>query len=178
VSSNGIVTHAAEAPVITRADGEALRHIWPWLRSKLEIVKHKALVSQRRQGLTRSYATWIPEHIRVAIIRGLANPPQNTVELWLVNSQVARADGFFITSCPFDEFIQVQLTLFIWIGYSERAGLLEKCEPFVDRLALDRGCIQIEHVSGRMAGWMKRQASCGNGRVWRLSQMTFRKELQ
>jgi hypothetical protein len=174
MESNGVAAHAEAAPVIVRADGEALRSHWKWLCAGLETVKAKALASQRKQGLTRSYTVWLPAHIRVAIIKGLMG--QSTVELYLVNSRGRDADGFFITSCPFDEFIQVQLTLFLWIAYSEKAGLLEKCEPFLDKLAEDRGVLAIEHVSGRMA-WGRRMQTCGNGRRWRLSQLIWRKEL-
>ena len=162
-------------PILKRCDGEGLRAHWSWLRSKLEIVKRKALVAQKRNGLTRSYATWIPEQVRMAIIKGLAS--QNTVELHWVMDEEGAIDGFVLSSYPFDEFLQAPLTFFIWVGYSEKAGLLERVEPLIDGLALDRGCIQIEHISGRM-GWIRRQRNLGLDRGgWKLSQLHFRKEL-
>jgi hypothetical protein len=168
-------TQEVKLPILKRCDGEGLRAHWPWLRSKLEIVKKKALVAQKRNGLTRSYATWIPEQIRMAIIKGLAS--QNTVELHWVMDEDGAIDGFVLSSYPFDEFLQAPLTFFIWVGYSEKAGLLERVEPLIDGLALDRGCIQIEHISGRM-GWIRRQRNLGLDRGgWKLSQLHYRKEL-
>ena len=163
-------------PILKRCDGEGLRAHWPWLRAKLEIVKRKALVAQKRNGLTRSYATWIPEQVRMAIIKGLA--VQNTVELhWVMDEEDGAIDGFVLSSYPFDEFLQAPLTFFIWIGYSEKAGLLERVEPLIDQLALDRGCCQIEHISGRM-GWFRRQRNLGaNYGGWKMSQIHYRKEL-
>ena len=139
-------------------------------------MKRKALVAQKRNGLTRSYATWIPEQVRMAIIKGLA--VQNTVELhWVMDEEDGAIDGFVLSSYPFDEFLQAPLTFFIWIGYSEKAGLLERVEPLIDQLALDRGCCQIEHISGRM-GWFRRQRNLGaNYGGWKMSQIHYRKEL-
>jgi hypothetical protein len=161
-------TTPASFPQIVRCDGAMLARYWPFLEEKLLIIKHKTDVAQRKAGLTQSQVTWTPQQIRFAVLKGLIG--QNTVELYLV-MEGAEVLGFFVTSCPPDEFLQVPLVLHLWIAWSGKPRLLEQCEPFLKELKRQRHCMVIQHTSGRQ-GWLRR-----NTPGWKLSQLIYRCEV-
>jgi hypothetical protein len=167
---NGHTPDAATVtvPQIVRCDGAMLAEHWPFIRSKLLEVKRKTDHAQKKAGLTEAATMWLPEHIRIAIIKGLIG--QNTCELYLV-FEAGKVAGFFVTSCPPDEFLQVPLILHLWIAWSGSPRLLERCEPFLKELKRQRGCVVIQHTSGRQ-GWLRR-----NTPGWKLSQLVYRCEV-
>lgn len=168
MATNGHIEVQTTKPDIRKCDLPLLEDCWPVVREKLLFLQRKAVLSQKRAGLKADTLTWIPEQIRMAVLKGLAS--QNTIELYLV-FEGNRMVGFFITSNPPDEFANVPLVLHLWMVWSSVDGLIERCEPFVDNLARKRGCLVLQHTSGR-TGWMRR-----NPRGWRLSQMIWRKDL-
>lgn len=144
------------------------------MRTQLIRIKEKAALAQKRVGFKHSVSHWLPEHVRMAILAGLAG--RNTVELYFVVDPARGEEnvlGFFIVSSQPDEFAQVPLVMTVWMVWA-RPGhgyLVDMLLPYVERLAIERGCVELQHVSGRM-GHMRKP------RGFRVSQYVYRKEVQ
>lgn len=153
---------------LQRIDARALEAHWPWIRERVLIITKKIRLAYKKRGL-EGPPNGTPEQIRQVILMGLAN--QNTVEAWFVLDWDAAIRGFFTTTAPFDEFLRVQLVLYVWHAWGE-PGVMAQVESLVEKEARRRGMLAVEHESSRME-WAARHRKDG----YRLARMTWRKEL-
>jgi hypothetical protein len=166
------------------ADKAMLDRHWPFLRHKLLLIRARverpswAEFYRFRKDpaaiVSRMRARWIPEQVRFAVLRGLVgNSPSSTEMFFFVEGQNEIVRGFIITTCDPDPFTQVPMDLFVWLGWTDTPGLLERADPLVDALARERGCSGVEFMSSR-ATFMRRLSNIG----YRMKFMILRKELE
>lgn len=184
--------HLIEAPTqrapdlrVIKADTDALKAHWPWLREKLVLIKRNTEFPEARQRpfgvpqgemLVKGRIRWIPEQVRFSIMRGILK--QNSVELFLfVGPDYAGRDdeikGFAITTCDIDPFLNIPIDFVGWLGWCKpEPRMAEAIEMRLEDLARERGCTGMEHTSARM-GWGRRGAKLG----YQLKWVIWRKEL-
>lgn len=175
---------AADSLRVVKADMNALKAHWPWLRDKLLLIKRNTEYPKLRDRLpwkergemaVRGRIRWIPEQIRFAIMQGIFG--KNSVELFFfVGPDFEGRDdeikAFVITTCDSDPFLHVPVDFIGWLGWSKYPHLMEQVDVRLEDLARERGCTGIEHTTAR-EGWGRRTARWGYKKKWTI----WRKEL-
>lgn len=119
-----------------------LAEVWPWVRQRLERIKKK----------DKSAGNWTSEHVRFALLQGMAKPPGSLVELFLAVDEGTVIRGFIVTVVRIDQYLNIPWTLYIWLGSLNR-GLMRRFLPWLEEMARERGLSEIKFESGRF-GWM------------------------
>lgn len=155
---------------LQKIDGVALAAHWPWIRQKLLVIHHKCEVAYNKRGLKLPPQP-LPEQVRQVILNGLMG--KNAVEAYFVLDASDAICGFFTTNCPFDDFYQTQLTMFVWHAWGT-PGVMKAVEPQVEGIARQRGMLAVEHDSPRLE-WHSRHRKDHDG--FTLARMVWRKEI-
>lgn len=159
--TNGKVA-TAERWSLVKLDADAVRTLWhkEILPGLLE-VKRK----DKRSG------QWLPEHVRAAIDAGHLGRHFCECHL-IVPGGSDKPVGFVVLRLYNDEFVQVPLSLFIWITYCREPRAMKYVIPQLEKRARDIGVRYLDGISSR-AAWLRRLRPFG----FRCHQMILRKEL-
>ena len=142
---------------------EMLTDVWPYVRDRLEVIKKKDKSTQH----------WLPEHVRHAVMQGLFG--QNMTELYVALDTDNSIYGFIVTEVLFDRFVNIPLTLWIWVGWLNRE-MIDRMTPWLEKIAKERGLTRIEWDSGRF-GWLGTVSQLKTA-GFRLVKQGFRKEIR
>lgn len=169
---NGTTEHNTEVPKLSliRADRAMLDNNWPFIRRKLVALKAKY-----KRKAPRTKLRWIPEQVRIGIIRGFEN---DSVQLFFSLDPAGIIKAFAITEVAFDPFRHAPIDMFIWILWADstptkgirNARVLERSIDLLAKEAVTRGCIGLKHMSPFVA-WGRRTEKMGFNLeyiVWRL----------
>lgn len=144
---------------------EMLNEVWPYVRPRLERIKKK----------DKAAGNWVPEHVRLAIVQGMAKPPTSMVELFVGLDPEGNIHGFIVTVVRVDYYLNLPWTLYIWCGWLNRK-LIKQLTPWLEKLARERGLTGIEFESGRF-GWMGSIRKLMNAGFY-CKHYTYRKEVR
>ncbi len=141
-------------------NGEMLVALWPWLRRGLVQIQQK----------NPPHAKWMPEHLRLEIIKGLAG--QSGTECFIAHDGDTEALHGFLIACPLiDPFVNLPLSWFVWMC-NLAPGTLDRVLPEFEQMARDRGYRRWQWVTSRK-GWLRRAARFGAQMI----EITISKEL-
>ena len=166
------------------ADRATLDAHWPFLRRKLLIIRARTerptwsewfrYRNNPDAVISRMRARWIPEQVRGAIMRGFSpNTPSSTELFFFVEGQNQAVRAFIITTSDPDPFTQVPLDFFVWLGWTETPGLIERADPLVEALARERCCTAVEFMTSRQS-FVTRMWKLG----YRIKFLILRRELE
>lgn len=160
---------------------------WSFIRQKLAELREKYEIQAPLVPLR-----WEPEHFLFEIRKHLQGGFQASgVELFLAlgieeGETEETLQGFFITTLQYDSFLHIPLDFHVWIACAWRKYVLEAALLQGDRIAMDRGCTAIEHMSPFL-GWKRRQEMMMRklrtvygleaGNEWRLKYVIWRRSL-
>lgn len=157
---NGVAVAAAQSTYsLILCDAPLLIKAWPFIRRGLLKIKQK----DKRSG------QWIPEHVRQRIEAGFKGII--FCECYLCVEDGGNPVGFCVLTCGNDEFVQVPLSLFMWITYCEKplSKVMPQVLPALIKRRDEMGLLYIDGVSSRW-GWMKNLMRHG----FRVHQYIFR----
>lgn len=143
--TNGKVKAKVERWSLVRVDAEGVKTLWPsYIRPALAKVKFK----------DPHAGSWLPEHVRAAIDAGMMG--RHFCECHLVVPVSSdKPVGFVILRMYNDEFVQVPLSLFVWISYLTEPRAMKDVIAALDKRAREIGVSHIEGISSRTS-WMRR----------------------
>ena len=186
---NGHIAETPQAEVsdlrTIKADMNALKAHWPWLREKLLIIKRnneypdaKDRPHGQPQGecMVRGRCRWIPEQIRFEIMRGILNQTSTELFFFVGSDFESRNDeikGFAVTTCNVDPFLHIPADFVAWLGWSSSWRITDEIRVRLEDLGRERGCTATEHMSPRTGWAAKRWAKVG----YFLKYVVWRKEL-
>ena len=113
-SANGAPKVARKLLHLVRANKDQVRDLWPFVRRGCLTVKAKT----QADDLTDDSGNWTPEHIRAQL--ELFFTGRSSCELWLITEEGGAIRGFLVTvisTCP---YIQVPISLLVWVAYTAR----------------------------------------------------------
>lgn len=172
--ANGFVkepARQAKALHLVKANQEQVQKIWPLVRRGCLSVKAKT----REHDGTDASGNWTPEHIRAQIELGYVG--KSSCELWLITDGDDKVHGFLVTvisNCP---YLQVPLSLMIWVAYTVRPiggrnarAILGELEEYAKKF----GLLYVDGYTNRpeWAAWLKKY-----GRGYRSALALIRKNL-
>jgi len=145
---------AIPVPVLVRpAQLVDLHAFWPFIRVGLNKIRARL----------EKHSYWEPEHVYAALVAGRAQ-----LLLALRGEAVV---GFTVVTVQSDPFLQVPLSLFVWIAYSEGGGVVEM-DDALEALARTQGLRFLEALTAR-TGLLRRIARHG----WYRAMTILRKDL-
>jgi hypothetical protein len=185
VHTNGKVTRepAKEAHKysLVKVDAEALRVLWPtFIRPGLEAIKQPHPVRMRKSGkiIMKPAADphsgqWLPEHVRAALDAGHMGRMFCECQL-IVPVSDSKPVGFLIFRLYNDEFVNVPLSLFVWIAWSrDMAAITDVLKrELVEKRAREIGVRYVDGVTSN-AAWLRRLRKYG----YEMHQMIIRKRI-
>ncbi len=120
-------------------DLQLLADLWPWMREGLLFIKHK----------NNPKAHWLPEHVRLEIIKGLPMlaysalgmvvPGQSAAECFLAHDPKDQSVHGFLVAVPLtDVYVQLPLVWFQWMSCMDH-GVFDRLLPQFEELRRARG---------------------------------------
>jgi len=147
---------------LVRADADAIKVLWPsFIRPGLLRIKQK----DKHSG------QWLPEHVRAAIDGGHLGRLFCECHL-IVPTAGTQPVGFVILRLYNDEFVQVPLTLFVWITYCTEPRAMRDVLRLIEKRAKEIGVRYVEGLTSRTA-WLRRLRKFG----YSAHQIIIRKEI-
>jgi hypothetical protein len=164
---------------LLRADGEAVKLLWSsFIRPGLEAIKYPRKIKSQRTGhiwerppADPRSGTWLPEHVRALIDRGHMGLIFCECHL-IIPVSGTKPVGFVVLRLYPDEFVQVPLTLFVWIAYCKDPRALRYVLPLVEKRAREIGVRYVEGVTS-LTAWARRLRPYG----YQVHQIIIRKEI-